>query len=144
MKPAPQGWPRIACVVFYEDASAAIDWLCRAFGFEVRLKVQMDNGRIAHSELTFGEGVIMIADVGGQTPNRSPKSIGGVNTQHLSIWVDDVDAHCARAREAGARIVVEPRTSDHGEGNPSDRAYAAEDPEGHRWSFMNRLRNASR
>jgi uncharacterized glyoxalase superfamily protein PhnB len=60
MKPPPQGWPRISSAVFYENAAQAIDWLCRAFGFEVRLKVEGERGRIEHSELAFGEGLIVV------------------------------------------------------------------------------------
>jgi len=147
MKPTPPGWPRISSALFYDDGAAAIDWLCRAFGFEVRLKIEDDSGRVAHSELTFGEAVIMLADVSRQNPHasqpfkRSPKSAGNVNTQHLCIFVDDVDAHCARAREAGARILMEPTTNDYGDDNGSNRIYGAEDPEGHAWSFMQRLRD---
>jgi uncharacterized glyoxalase superfamily protein PhnB len=53
-------WPSVSSALFYEDAAAAIDWLCRAFGFEVRLKVEGEGGRIEHSELTFGNGLIMV------------------------------------------------------------------------------------
>jgi uncharacterized glyoxalase superfamily protein PhnB len=55
MKPTPSDWPRLSSSVFYRDAAAAIDWLCDAFGFTVRLKVEGNNGRIEHSELTYGE-----------------------------------------------------------------------------------------
>ena len=64
MKKPPEGWPRITAAVFYDDAAKAIDWLCAAFGFEVRLKVEGEGGRIEHSELTFGEGVIMVENRG--------------------------------------------------------------------------------
>src|SRR5690606_37481574 len=66
-KPAPAGWPRISSAVFYDDAARAIDWLCAAFGFEVRLKVEGDGGRIEHSELTFGDGLIMVGSTGGRS-----------------------------------------------------------------------------
>jgi len=148
MKKPPEGWPRISAAVFYDDASKAIDWLCRAFGFEVQLKVEGDGGRIEHSELRFGEGLIMVSSSGGSSerkvplPGRSPRSVGGVNTQMLAIFVDDVDGHCARARAAGAKIVDEPTTSDYGEDYWSDRSYRAEDLEGHQWWFMQRVRDA--
>ncbi len=63
MKPPPEGWPRISSAVFYNDASKAIDWLCEVFGFDVRLKVEGEGGRIEHSELVFGEGLIMVGSV---------------------------------------------------------------------------------
>jgi uncharacterized glyoxalase superfamily protein PhnB len=148
MKPTPADWPRISASIFYDDASAAIDWLCRAFGFEVRLKVEGEGGRIEHSELVFGEGLIMVGGSGGEKPEHgkmvSPRSTGGQNTQILCVYVDDVDAHCARARAAGAKIFREPATSDYGEEYASDRSYGATDPEGHQWFFMRRVRDAKR
>ena len=71
---------------------------------------------------------------------RSPRSLDGANTQSLCICVDDVDAHCARARSAGARITLEPEVHDYGDEYWADRVYEAEDPEGHRWFFMQRLK----
>src|SRR5262249_47758414 len=62
MKNPPPGWPRISTSIYYEDAKRAIDWLVEAFGFEVRLKIEGDNGRIQHSELTFHGGLIMVGD----------------------------------------------------------------------------------
>jgi uncharacterized glyoxalase superfamily protein PhnB len=148
MSKPPQGWPRITAAVFYDDAAKAIDWLCTAFGFEVRLKVEGEGGRIEHSELTFGEGVIMVASTGGKSqrpqplPCKSPRALGGANTQMLSVWVDAIDEHCQTARAAGAKIVEEPATQDYGEEHPSYRTYRAEDPEGHQWGFMHRVRDA--
>src|SRR3984957_16019381 len=107
MKKTPLGWPRISVAVFYDDALAAIDWLCRAFDFEVRLKVLSPDGRLQHSELLYGEGVIMVGQNGKTAaPTRltcSPQSIGGANTQSIMIYVDDADAHCARAGAGGTK-----------------------------------------
>ena len=147
MKPTPRDWPRLSSCVFYQDAAAAIDWLCAAFGFEVRLKVEGDNGRIEHSELTYGEGLIMVAQESADAPRlwkrsmRSPKSLGGACTQSIMFFVDDAKAHCARARAGGARIVEEPTTHDYGEDYWSDRSYGVLDPEGHLWWITQRLRN---
>src|SRR5262245_35585649 len=115
MKNTPPGWPRISSSLYYQDPARAIDWLCRAFGFEVRLKVEGEGGRIEHSELTFGEGVVM---VGGERPDgpnaapyrKSPRSASGTNTQNMMIYVDDIEAHCSRARAAGAKVTREPET----------------------------------
>jgi uncharacterized glyoxalase superfamily protein PhnB len=57
------------------------------------------------------------------------------------VYVDDVEAHCARARAAGARILVGPQTTDYGEEYWTDRGYEAEDLEGHHWWFYQRLRD---
>ena len=149
MDPTPTGWPRFSSAVFYAAPAAAIDWLCAAFGFEVRMKIVGPGGAIVHSELTFGGGVIMVATdatVPGAShpapasPHRSPRSVGGANTQALFGYVDDIEAHCQRARAAGAKILTEPTTTDYGADHWTDRGYEAEDPEGHRWWFAQRLR----
>jgi uncharacterized glyoxalase superfamily protein PhnB len=145
MRDTPKGWPRISSALFYDDAGKAIDWLSRVFGFEVRLKVEGEGGRIEHSELTFGDGLIMVGSTGGKSgSNRahcvSPRATGGKNTQSLCVVVDDADAHYQRARAAGAEIVSEPATQDYGEEYWSDRTYEAVDLEGHHWWFMQRVR----
>ena len=61
MNPTPTGWPRLSSSVFYNDAAKAIDWLCSAFGFEVRLKIEGEGGRIEHSELIYGEALVMVS-----------------------------------------------------------------------------------
>jgi uncharacterized glyoxalase superfamily protein PhnB len=147
-KRLPQGWPRISSAIFYEDAAAAIDWLCRVFGFEVRLRVEGEGGRIEHSELVFGDGLVMVGSAGGSSgrphklPCTSPRTLGGANTQSLLVFVDDVDAHCAQARAAGAKIHEEPTTHDYGDEYWADRCYRAEDPEGHQWWFTHRVRDS--
>jgi uncharacterized glyoxalase superfamily protein PhnB len=67
--------------------------------------------------------------------------LGGKCTQNLAIFVDDADAHCARAKAAGAAIIREPRTDDYGDDYWADRSYGAKDPEGHHWWFMQRVRD---
>jgi uncharacterized glyoxalase superfamily protein PhnB len=147
VKPAPSDWPRCSSALFYQDAVAAIDWLRDAFGFEVRIKVVGKDGRIEHSELTIGEGLIMVAqeDPGcgrlWKAAMRSPRSLGGAGTQSIMIYVDDADSHCQHARSRGARIVEEPATHDYGEGYWADRSYGALDPEGHMWWITQRVRN---
>src|SRR5262245_37324793 len=142
MKNTPPGWPRISSAAYYQDPVKAIEWLCRAFGFEVRLKVEGDDGTIVHSELTFGEGMVMVGGRKAEFPYRkSPRELGGANTQSMMLYVDDVEAHCKRARAAGAKIVAEPATHDYGEDYWCDRGYEAEDLEGHHWWFYQRLRD---
>jgi uncharacterized glyoxalase superfamily protein PhnB len=143
MKPPPSGWPRIVSAVYYENAAAAIDWLCRAFGFVVRLKIVAEGGRIEHSELMYGEGMVMVGQTGvpGKPSIRhSPRELAGANTQSMMIFVDEADAHCEHARAAGATIVSEPKTTDYGPDYWTDRGYECEDLEGHHWWFYQRLR----
>ena len=112
-KPPPAGWPQIQPGLFYRDASAAIDWLCDVFGFEIRLKVEGEPGQIVHSELTYGEGMIMVsgsAKPGETFPagrdfkriHTSPLDLDGRVNMAMCMFVDDVDAHCAQARARGA------------------------------------------
>jgi uncharacterized glyoxalase superfamily protein PhnB len=147
MQPPPPDWPRISSGLYYRDAAAAIDWLCRAFGFGVRLRIEGADGRIEHSELEYGEGLIMVGqeEAADTTPRFgqrrvSPLTAGG-NTQGLMLYVEDVEAHCRQARAAGATIVAEPTVHDYGEDYWSDRSYGALDPERHIWWFSQRLRN---
>jgi uncharacterized glyoxalase superfamily protein PhnB len=145
-KPAPKGWPRVSVGIYYNDAVTAIDWLCKAFGFEVQLKIEGEGGRIEHSELVLGGGLVMVGDATlerGRPWVKSPLSVGGANTQSLCIYIDDADAHCVRAKAAGAKIATEPKTTDYGDDYWSDRGYEAVDPEGHHWYFMQRVRDKS-
>jgi uncharacterized glyoxalase superfamily protein PhnB len=131
-------WPRISSALFYDDAARAIDWLESAFGFETRLRIDGEGGRIEHSELVLGDGLIMVGTASSisDIPCRSPRATDGANTQFLCVRVDDADAHCERARAAGARIVEEPATKDYGPEYDTHRTYRAIDPEGHFWCFM--------
>lgn len=144
MNPPPPNWPRISTALYCENAREAIDWLCRAFGFTLRLKVEGEGGVLVHTELELAGGVIMVGQMG--SPNRppwrkSPRALGGANTQSMMVYVDDVEAHCAQARAAGAKIVTEPETHDYGPQYWSERGYECEDPDGHHWWFFQRLRN---
>ena len=149
MKTTPPGWPRISVSLYYEDPAKAIDWLCDAFGFEVRLKVEGDGGTIVHSELTFGEGMVMVGDAtkdssqGAKVNRASPRAIDGRNTQNMMVYVDDVEAHCKVARDHGAMIVAEPATHDYGDDYWADRGYECADLEGHHWWFCERLRTGA-
>ena len=124
---------RIAPYLLYEDAAAALEFLSRAFGLRERLRVPTDDGRVSHAELELDGSLIMLGEPGPDY--RSPRSSG---TRHaiVHVYVDDVDAHFERAREAGATIVEEPAEQPYG-----DRRYAAEDPEGHQWFFAQQVRD---
>jgi uncharacterized glyoxalase superfamily protein PhnB len=142
---SPTGFPRITPGVYYREAGTMIAWLCDAFGFTVRLKVEGDAGEIMHSELVYGDGVIM---VGGERAGPAQRfgmdmvspATAFANTQNLMVYVDDVDAHCAHARSKGAVIADEPAVHDYGDDYWADRSYGARDPEGHVWWFTQRIR----
>jgi len=131
-------WPTLATGVYYRDPVAALKWLESAFGFETTMVVQAPDGVLAHSEMRFGDGMIM---VGGEYDerHRSPASMGGVNTHSIHVQLEDgIEAHYARAREAGATIVRELADQFYG-----DRVYTATDPEGHDWSFGQTVKDVS-
>ena len=145
MREPPSGWPRIASAVFYREPRSAIDFLRDAFGFEVDLLVEGEDGAVHHSQLNLGGGIVMVSgerapeDARGGSERRSPESVGRTNTQSMMVFVDDADAHCERARAAGAVIAQEPKTTDYGEGYWVDRSYQAVDLEGHSWWFTQRV-----
>lgn len=127
----PEGMQRIIPYLSYDDAPAAIEFLCAAFGFEERFRYPMPDGRVGHAELGFQGNAVMLSSA-WEGFGAPPERLGGVHAQ-IYCLVDDVDAHFARAREAGATIASEP-LDEHG-----TRHYRAVDPEGHRWIFATPL-----
>jgi PhnB protein len=120
---------RFTPMLVYADACAAIGFLVRAFGFEERFRMDLPDGSVGHAELGLDDEVVMLASewpVGGVV---SPQRLPAVHAQ-IHVSVDDVDAHFARARAAGATIATEPADQEHGA-----RSYRAIDPEGQRWIF---------
>jgi uncharacterized glyoxalase superfamily protein PhnB len=118
--------------LLYEDATAAVEWLTKGFGFREVNRVELADGSVNHAELDVGDGSIVYL---GHPPGegyRNPKHAG--QTSLVYVYVEDVDAHCARAREAGAKIVEEPNDQEYG-----DRRYTADDPEGHQWCFAQQI-----
>lgn len=125
----------LSSAVSYQDPKAAFRWLEEAFGFEPLMVLIDGEGNLAHSEMKFGDSVVMVGTE-WTDKHRSPKSIDGVNTQTVHVQLEeDIDAHCDRARKAGAKILQEPETQFYG-----DRTYRATDPEGHIWTFGQTVR----
>ncbi|QEM81158.1 VOC family protein [Halomonas binhaiensis] len=124
---------RIIPTLRYQDPASAIEWLCKAFGFERHLVVTGDEGRVEHAQLTLNGDMIMLGPVRDgpfDKLQKTPGAVGGVGTQSPYIVVDDVDAHYRRAVDAGAEIMMEPEDQGYG-----GRLYACRDPEGHLWNF---------
>jgi uncharacterized glyoxalase superfamily protein PhnB len=123
--------PRTGLVsaVSYRDPKTAIAFLEEAFGFELTFLIEDADGNLAHSQMSWGGATIMIGNEWSEN-HASPASIGAKNTQSVHIYIAaDVDAHCARARAAGAEILAEPETQFYGA-----RTYRCRDPEGHIWT----------
>jgi PhnB protein len=121
--------------LLYEDVGAALDWLSRAFGFRECLRFQGEDGAVTHAEMELDGGEVMLGWPGPDY--RNPRRLGQT-TQLVHVYVEDVDAHFERAREAGAEIVSEPQDQEYG-----DRRYDVKDPEGHLWSFAQRVRDVT-
>jgi PhnB protein len=131
----PENMPRISPYLYYEDVARALDWLSRAFGLRERMRMPGADGAIVHAEMELADGVVMMGHPGAEY--RNPRRLGAV-TQSLYVYVDDVDRHCERAKECGAKVFEEPADQFYG-----DRRYAAEDPEGHHWYFAQHVRDVA-
>ena len=129
----PEGYSRITPYLLYEDVAGALDWLARVFGFQERMRFADKDGTITHAEMTFADAAIMLGFPGSDY--RSPKQLGQA-TQLIHVYVDDVDEHFAQAKGQGATIISELEDQTYGE-----RRYIAEDPEGHRWTFSQHVRD---
>lgn len=119
----------------YRNAPAAIEWLCATFGFEKHAVYPNDDGTIAHAQLSFGNSMIMLGSVLEKETEwgrlmKQPDEIGGAETQSPYVIVADADALYARAKAAGAKIVVEIKDEDYG-----GRGFSCYDLEGHLWNF---------
>ncbi len=137
----PTFTPTFTVALTYRDPKGALDWLRRAFGFEITMAIDGpdDAPNMCHYEMAIeGRGRMML---GGEWAEwtRSPASLGGANTQttHVDL-TGDVDAHCERARAAGATIAAEPEDQFYG-----DRSYRAIDLEGHAWTFSSHVRDVT-
>ncbi|NWG92562.1 MAG: VOC family protein [Parvularculaceae bacterium] len=122
----------LSSALSYLDPKRALLFLEDAFGFEPLMVIVDENDKVAHSEMSYGDSVVMVGSEWSED-HRSPKSAGGKNTQSVHVQLargEDIDAHCARARKAGAEIIQAPATQFYG-----DRTYRAKDPEGHVWTF---------
>src|SRR5262245_12172358 len=125
-----------ACVipiVRYRDVPAAIDWLCRAFGMKVHRVVTDAKGEPCFAELTVGSGMLMVLSIEESAFGKlmvQPDEIGGVETQICYLCVGNARAHHARAKAAGAVIIIDPEHESN-----RGRGYSCRDPEGHVWNF---------
>ena len=107
--------PSLVSAVVYRDPKAALKFLEAAFGFELFMLIEDDQGNVAHSEMRFGDAAIMIG-FEWSDEYKSPASLGGKVTQSVHIQVaGDIDAHCERARAAGMEILMAPADQFYGD-----------------------------
>lgn len=131
--------PSLSSALCYRDPKAALAWLEKAFGFETFMVITDAEGNLGHSEMRYGNSIVMIGSE-WTADHKSPVSIGGKNTQTVHVHMsEDIDKHCARAKAAGAEIVQAPETQFYG-----DRTYRARDLEGHIWTFGQTVKAVTR
>ena len=118
----------------YRDALAAIDWLVRAFGFQKNAVYMGPNNTVAHAQLTFGNGMVMLGSASNEGEYSKlivqPDEVGLRETKGIYLVVSDADAIYATAKAAGAEMVMDIRDMDYG-----GRAFTCRDLEGHLWSI---------
>jgi len=119
-------------ILVYEDVGAALEFLTRAFGFKERLRAEY-GGAISHAQMDVGECSIMMGKQGG--PLRAPQDSSTVS-QYATVHVENVDAHFATAKAAGATILKAPEDMPFGV-----RQYTAKDVGGHWWTFSQNIRD---
>jgi len=121
---------------YYTDPAAALDWLEQAFGFRTTMRITDGTGNVVHAEMEAEGDRIMVGPGGWSDFAKSPKALGGANTQDIHVEVPDVGQHYARAKQVGATIVAELADQFYGA-----KTYRAMDPEGHIWSFGQQIRD---
>jgi len=118
--------------MLYRNAPEAIAWLCHVFGFKKHVVVPGPRKTILHAELTLGGGMIMLGSLREDAPHRpftkQPDEVGGAETRHVNLIVDDADAVYARAKAAGTEILIDIEDKPFG-----GRAFTCRDPGGHIW-----------
>ena len=118
----------------YRNANEAIEWLCRAFGFQKHQVFEGENNLIVHAELTLNGNLIMVASAHTGTPwskrIKLPSEIGGFETQSPYVVVEAVEAIYELAKSHGATFVSDLKEEPHG-----GKSFMCLDPEGHLWSF---------
>ena len=131
----PPGCQRIVPYLLYADAAAALDFLVRAFGFTERMRMPGPDGLVMHAELDMGGEIVMVASAMDSVGTKGPRELAGFHAFAL-VYVDDVDAHHARAVAEGATIISPPEDQFYG-----DRTYRARDCEGLMWTFAQHVRD---
>jgi uncharacterized glyoxalase superfamily protein PhnB len=133
MAPTQQSGSTVIPCLRYRDARAAIEWLCKAFGFTKHAVYENEQGGVEHAQLTFGNGMVMLGEVRDNAFGQhiaQPDEIGGRETQCACVTVANCKSHYEQAKAAGAVIVDDYAEKDYG-----GAGYSCHDPEGHLWYF---------
>jgi uncharacterized glyoxalase superfamily protein PhnB len=127
---------RIFPFLYVDNVTAYLEFLSKAFGFETRMhEVDPTDSEHEHGETALGDAVVMVGHASPKWGTAAPRKLAALHAG-IYLYVDDVDAHCRRARAAGATIESEPADKPWGH-----RMYTARDPEGSQWYFATPLHN---
>jgi PhnB protein len=137
VQPVPDGYPRVSPSLAVNGGAAAIEFYTTVFGFTLRMRMDMPDGRLGHAELELGDSVIMIADEFPDMGFSSPRTIGGTPV-NFNIYVEDVDTTFAAALTKGATPLRPVENQFYG-----DRNGQVEDPFGHHWTISTRVEELS-
>ncbi len=129
VKPIPDGYPRVTPYLIVDGAADAVRFYAEVLGATERMRMPAPGGKVGHAELQLGDSLVMLADEFPDMGQLGPNTVGGTPVT-ISVYVEDVDAVCERARQAGAAVLQPPTDQFYG-----DRSAQFEDPFGHRWSI---------
>src|SRR5688572_33452633 len=102
-----QASQRIVPYLLYSDAPAAIDFLCKAFGFTEDFRYPMPDGKIGHAQLGYKGSMVMLASVWQEGGFASPLDLPAVHSQ-IYCSVGDAEGHYESSQRAVATISAEP------------------------------------
>ena len=128
----PEGYAAVTPYLYYKDSDAALEFITSVFCAKERFKMAGEDGKTAHAEVEFDGAVVMLGTPGPDY--KGPSELGG-QTAGVYVYIDDVDGHFERIKEAGATITEEPTDKFYG-----DRNYGCQDPEGHQWWFATHVK----
>jgi PhnB protein len=138
VQPIPDKYPVVNVCLRVGHAAEALQYYCKAFGGKVRMRLDMPDGRIGHSEIAIGKGLIMVSDEYPEMNMVGPITVGSVCST-IQIYVKDVDATVDRAVKAGGKILRPARNEFYG-----DRSCTIEDPFGHVWMIQTHVEDVSK
>lgn len=125
------GYPQLTLSLCVRDMQASIAFYQAAFGFKLDFSMPGPDGKLGHAQMTYFGGRIMFSPEGAMgSTNRAPATSGVEPAAQSYVYCPDVDAFTARARAAGARVLMEPVDMFWG-----DRMVHLEDLDGYRWAF---------
>lgn len=131
----PKDTPYVSPYLLVDDVDEQVEWVVDVLGFADLGRAQGPDGKTMHAAVRAGDGLVMMGTPGAN--HQTPKRLGGT-TMMTYVYVDDVDATYARAKEKGAEIDVEIADQFYG-----DRTFGVRDPQGHLWWLAQHVRDVN-